>query len=115
MKCSGQVVLFRFPYTDLKIGKLRPALLLKKLPGGYGDWLICMISSQTQQFVPGFDELIDENASDFISSGLKVKSIIRVGRLAVVNEEILVGKIGEIAADRLKRIQSNLASWILSS
>lgn len=26
--------------------KLRPALLLRQLPGQYNNWLICMISSQ---------------------------------------------------------------------
>ena len=51
MKKSGQVVVFRFPQTDLEGGKLRPALLLGKLPGEYDDWLICMISSQTRQYI----------------------------------------------------------------
>ncbi len=45
MKKAGQIVLFRFLQTDLEKGKLRPALLLEKLPGEYDDWLICMISS----------------------------------------------------------------------
>lgn len=40
MKQAGQVVLFRFPQIDLEGGKLRPALLLGKLPGEYDDWLI---------------------------------------------------------------------------
>ena len=46
MKEAGQIIVFRFPQTDLEEGKLRPALLLGKLPGNYDDWLICMISSQ---------------------------------------------------------------------
>jgi mRNA interferase MazF len=46
MKQAGQVVVYRFPQTDLEEGKLRPALLLGKLPGEYDDWLICMVSSQ---------------------------------------------------------------------
>ena len=54
MKAAGQVVVFRFPQADLEEGKLRPALLLGKLPGNYDDWLICMISSQTRQYVEGF-------------------------------------------------------------
>ncbi len=32
MKQAGQIVLFRFPQTDLEEGKLRPALLLGRLP-----------------------------------------------------------------------------------
>lgn len=39
MMLAGQVVLFRFPQTDLEEGKLRPALLLGKLPGEHDDWL----------------------------------------------------------------------------
>src|SRR3972149_5090279 len=94
MKQAGQVVVFRFPQTDLDEGKLRPALLLGKLPGEYDDWLICMISSQTHQYIAGFDELIQESEDDFGESGLKVPSVIRVGRLAVVAGEILLGAIG---------------------
>jgi mRNA interferase MazF len=39
MKQAGQIVLFRFPHTDLEEGKLRPALLLARLPDEYDDWL----------------------------------------------------------------------------
>jgi mRNA interferase MazF len=80
MKIAGQVVVFRFPQTDLEEGKLRPALLLGKLPGEYDDWLICMISSQTRQYISGFDEIINDSDEDFGESGLNVTSVIRVGR-----------------------------------
>lgn len=115
MKQAGQIVLFRFPQTDLDAGKLRPALLLGKLPGGYDDWLICMISSQTHQAVPEFDEIVQEDDSDFTSSGLKVSSVIRTGRLAVVQGEILLGAIGQIAPERLERIKKHLADWLVKS
>jgi hypothetical protein len=35
MKRAGQLVLFNFPQTNLIRGKLRPALLIGKLPGSY--------------------------------------------------------------------------------
>jgi mRNA interferase MazF len=112
MKKAGQVVVFRFPQTDLEEGKLRPALLLGKLPGEYDDWLICMISSQTRQYISGFDEIIKDSDEDFEKSGLKVTSIIRVGRLAVVSGEILLGAIGEISNERLNRVKNNLSNWL---
>ena len=65
MKEAGQVVVFRFPQADLEEGKLRPALLLGKLPGNYDDWLICMISSQAHQHIVGFDEIVQESDVDF--------------------------------------------------
>jgi mRNA interferase MazF len=66
---------------------LRPALVVRKLPGHYQDWLICMISSQLSEEIPGFDEVISPEDVDFNGSGLRVKSLIRTGRLAVVNAE----------------------------
>ena len=112
MKEAGQVVIFRFPQTDLEEGKLRPALLLGKLPGNYDDWLICMISSQAHQYIAGFDEMVQENDSDFGESGLKVTSVIRVGRLAVVSGEILLGAIGQVSSERLSRVKKHLSDWL---
>jgi len=112
MKQAGQVVVYRFPQTDLEDGKLRPALLLGKLPGEYDDWLICMISSQTHQHIAGFDEMVQESDDDFGESGFKVPSVIRVGRLAVVSGEILLGAIGQISSERLGRVKKRLSDWL---
>jgi mRNA interferase MazF len=84
MIAEGQVVLFRFPQTDQTIGKLRPALVIRQLPSFYHDWLICMISSQLDQEIPGFDEIITPKDPDFNQTGLKLPSLIRISRLAVV-------------------------------
>jgi mRNA interferase MazF len=109
---EGQVVLFRFPQTDQQAGKLRPALTIRKLPGKYNDWLICMISSHLVQEVSGFDDIITPDDHDFKASGLKLASLVRIGRLAVVNVEILIGKIGQIDNLRLSRIKQRLSKWI---
>ncbi len=71
-----------------------------------------MISSQTHQFIGGFDEIVNDDDKDFEQSGLKVASVIRVGRLAVVSGEILLGAIGEISSERLSRIKKNLSDWL---
>ncbi len=115
MKEPGQIVLFRFPQTDLEEGKLRPALLLAKLPGEYDDWLICMVSSQIRHYVQNFDEVVRETDADFADSGLKAASVIRLGRLAAVEGSILLGAIGHISPERLRRIKSRLAAWILEA
>jgi len=112
---EGHVVLFRFPQADLKEGKLRPALVIKRLPDEYNDWLICMISSRIYQYNEELDEIITPEDKDFRDSGLKTESVIRVSRLAVVNKDILIGRIGKISSDRLKRIKEKLAKWIIES
>jgi mRNA interferase MazF len=112
---EGDVVLFRFPQTDLKERKLRPALVIRRIPGEYEDWLICMISSRIYQYNEKLDEIIAIKDNDFPDSGLKTESVIRTSRLAVVGKEILVGKIGKISPERLKRIKERLANWIIKS
>jgi len=112
---EGDVVLFRFPQTDLKERKLRPALVIRRIPGEYEDWLICMISSRIYQYNEKLDEIITIKDNDFPDSGLKTESVIRTSRLAVVGKEILAGKIGKISPERLKRIKERLANWIIKS
>ena len=114
MIVEGQVVLFRFPLTDLSEGKLRPALVVRKLPGKFEDWLICMISSQTHQQIEGFDEVITENDGDFEATGLKTESVFRISRVAVVSSSILVGSIGTVSSERLEGIKKRLSEWILN-
>jgi len=115
MISEGQIVLFRFPQTDQQAGKLCPALVVRKLPGRYEDWLISMISSQLNQDIPGFDEIILPSDSDFSESGLKIASLIRIGRIAVVNSDILLGSIGQISDTRLQRIRQKLSDWLQSN
>ncbi len=115
MIAEGQIVLFKFPQTDQTVGKLRPALVLRRLPGQFDDWLICMISSQLHQQTPGLDEVITPDNSDFLKSGLKFPSVIRVCRLAVVNSEIFIGQLGQIDQARLVNLKGKLAKWISGS
>jgi mRNA interferase MazF len=77
MKKAGQVVVIKFPQTDYQGSKLRPALLIAPLPGKYGDWLVCMISSQINQAINNFDEFVYEDSIDFVRSGIKKASVIR--------------------------------------
>jgi mRNA interferase MazF len=112
VKKPGQVVLFKFPQTNLVTGKLRPALLIKQMASRYGDWLTCMISSKTGQEIIDLDDIIEITDGDFIQSGLKSSSVFRVTRLAVISDTLPIGEIGEISAERLAKIKKNLARWI---
>ena len=74
-----------------------------------------MISSQLHKYIENVDEILEPDSEDFRQSGLKIESIIRVTRIAVADENILFGTIGEISKERLNRIRENLANWIKSS
>lgn len=112
MKQPGAIVLFRFPHANLQSGKPRPALLVRKLDGIHQDWLVCMISSQMRHFLSGVDEAMRNSDDDFSQSGLHGESVIRVQRLAVMDEATLLGEIGSVSQARLKRIKLRLAEWL---
>ena len=112
MRRPGQLALVRIPQTNLREGKLRPVLIVRRVPGPFDDWLVCMVSSQLRQQVAGFDELVQQDDADFLASGLKQASVLRIGRLAVVDGRILVGAIGEIGNERLSRVQDRLSQWM---
>ena len=74
-----------------------------------------MISSQRHQKIDDFDEMIENGDHDFKQTGLKSDSVIRISRLAVIEESRLKGSIGSISDQRLNRIKSKIANWIKDS
>ena len=114
MTREGQVALFNFPRTDGSTNTLRPALVVRSLPGPHNDWLVCMISTQLRHEIPELDEVVSNDDPEFGQTGLKATSLIRASRLAVVSESVLQGSIGTISNERLDHIRSRLADWITS-
>lgn len=73
----GDIVLIRFPQSDLKEGKLRPALVIAVSPSRYPDVLLALVSSRLYPITPQFDDIINLSDYDFPNTGLKVPSVIR--------------------------------------
>ncbi|PSF12250.1 PemK family protein [Marinobacter fuscus] len=113
MKRAGQIALMPFPYTNLVNNKKRPVLLLRKLSQNPDDWLVCMVSSQLRQLQPDLDWVLTPEDDEFRESGLKVSSVFRLCRVAVLDGSLLIGKLGAIPDVRLRELQQRLASWII--
>ncbi|MDI1278666.1 type II toxin-antitoxin system PemK/MazF family toxin [Methylobacter sp.] len=112
MKQAGQIVLVSFPFTDLSGAKPRPVLMLRKASIQFDDWLVCMVSSQLQQTDSPLDEILSPDDADFPATGLKVASVLRLSRLAVLDGSLFMGSLGAISDERLQRIRQRLAVWI---
>lgn len=106
----GDVILTRLPQSN-GIWKLRPALVLCTLPR-FNDLLLCGITTQTRHFVEDFDEIIRADDADFVASGLKAESLIRLGFLGTVPRSDVVGTIGSIAPDRKIRLIRKLVEHL---
>ena len=48
------------------------------------------------------------------NSGLKVPSVLRLSRLAVLDGALLLGYIGVISEERLRNVRQRLAKWVAS-
>ena len=95
---EGDIVLAMLPQKDGR-GKYRPAVMLRRMPG-FGDLLVCGISTQLRQQVADFDEIIEPSDADFKTSGLKAPSLIRLGFLVVLPVSSFLGTIGSISGER---------------
>jgi mRNA interferase MazF len=108
---EGDVILTPVAQADGQI-KNRPAVILREMPP-FGDVLVCGISTQLQQEVAGFDEVVSSTDADFTASGLRATSLIRLGFLSVLPVNRIIGTIGSISSSRRQRLLQNLADHLL--
>jgi mRNA interferase MazF len=107
---EGDVVLAALPQAAGP-AKNRPAIVLRAMPP-YGDFLVCGVSTQLRQEVAGFDDPIGPGDPDFLESGLKAPSVIRLGFLAVLPASGLLGAIGAISGDRHEKLLARLSNHL---
>ena len=104
---EGELVLVELPQAT-GTPKRRPALVLRQMPG-YGDYLVCGLSSQLRQYIAGFDELLKPDRTN----GLRVDSVVRLGFLNTVSEAQILGRMGNVPAmlhaDLLQRVADYLS------
>jgi mRNA interferase MazF len=71
-------------------------LVLARVPGPHDDYLVLFISSQLRTAVQGTDVVLDRQHPAFATSGLKVPSVLRIGKLATISNALIVGPLGKI-------------------
>ena len=79
----------------------------------YGDFLVSGVSTQLDKEVKGFDDVISLSDDDFNSSGLRTKSLIRLGFLAVLPSRQIIGTIGSLASTRHRKLLETLSNYLI--
>jgi len=92
----GDIVMLKFPFTDGKHFKRRPALIINDFNDG--DIIVCRITSQIYE--TEFDVYLD-NWSKF---GLKLPSVIRVHKLATLEKDLVEATLGNIDASIKEKV-----------
>jgi mRNA interferase MazF len=97
---KGDIVLIPFPFTDLSGAKNRPALLLINSDD---DITVAFITSQLSWTDKGNIEI--EPSS---SNGLKKTSLIRLSKIMTLSKDLVIGKLGELSEEDIKKINREL-------
>mgnify|MGYP005852773067 CR=1 FL=1 len=99
----GDIVLLKFPFTDGKTYKRRPALIINDFDDG--DIVVCRITSQI------YKTKNDIFINDWENSGLKLPSVIRIHKIATLEKdmvEIIMGQVDKISKNKIRTIISKL-------
>lgn len=97
---KGDIILIKFPFTDLSGGKLRPAVILVETEE---DITVCFITTQTQ-WQESTDSLLVPNESN----RLKKNSLIRTSKIATLDKSLSKGRIGRLTDSELFSLNKNL-------
>lgn len=101
----GDIVLVRFPFTDLSGSKRRPALVLAT----YSPDVIVAFVSSVLPTVPGLSEIVLQPAApSFTATGLKVGSVIRLTKLATLEQSLITRLLGHLNQDLLRAVDDAL-------
>ena len=108
----GDIALAILPQAD-GIEKVRPVLLLGRLPG-YGDWLVVGISSQVEKAIASWDVELDPFLPEHHATGLKSRSIVRLGFVATLPSSRIRGLIGAMPTTTLDLVLRRLSDFLLA-
>ena len=101
----GDIVLLKFPFTDGKSFKKRPALIINDYDDG--DIIVCRITSQI------YDTKNDYYLDNWSAAGLKLPSVVRVHKIATLDKSLVetrMGKLDKISKKSITQIIKNLTA-----
>jgi mRNA interferase MazF len=104
--CSkDDVVLVRYPFSDLSGSKVRPAIVASA-PHASRDVFIVPLTSKTLRLLAGEFVLDDSRAA-----GLNVSSAIKRG-LYTLRQDLIMKTVGRLSGGDAKKLESSLRDWL---
>lgn len=99
----GDVVVVRFPFSDLSSHKNRPSLVLAEAE--FGNFILCQITSNPY----GSKRAVTLPSSAFKNGQLPLKSYIRPDKLFTTDPQIIQKKIGELKPSKMREVGKSLS------
>lgn len=102
----NEIVLVRFPFSDLTNFKIRPAAVANA-PYPSKDLLLVSLTSKTSKLLPGEFLL-----SDWKMAGLNVASSVKRG-VFTIHEKLILQSIGKLADQYVRTLDKSLREWLV--
>lgn len=97
---KGDIILIPFPFTDLSGNKNRPALILFDSDD---DVTVCFITTRLK-----WQSEFDIPVQPTLLNGIKKPSLIRLSKIATIDKELILGKLGVLDDDYVESLNNNL-------
>ncbi|HEY9768436.1 MAG TPA: type II toxin-antitoxin system PemK/MazF family toxin [Coleofasciculaceae cyanobacterium] len=102
---KNNVILVRYPFSDLSNSKIRPAIIVNvKHPSQ--DVLIVPLTSKTNSLLPGEFVLADWQAA-----GLNVSSALKRG-IYTIEKNLIIKIIGKLQKSDAQKLDKSLKGWL---
>ena len=101
---KGDIILIPFPFTDLTGQKNRPALVLITTNT---DITVAFITSQIK-----WQDEHDLQLEPSAENGLKTISLVRLSKLATLDNELVIGKLGNLHKPNIQKLNKNLVKLL---
>ncbi len=102
----GDLVVVKFPFSDLSGAKLRPGLVVGKAERG--DYILCQLTSQSYN-----DDGIEIDPRKDVTEGkLRGTSYARPLKLFTANERVIKGVIGRLSSEKFESIVGKIVTAI---
>ena len=103
---KGDIILIKFPFTDVANFKVRPALVIRD----QNDEDITVLPISTTINLKRHDLIIKNNF--YKKNPLPVKSAIRIGKIGTLHGKLVIKKVSELTNEFTKQVQLALFDYL---
>ncbi|MEP0894098.1 MULTISPECIES: type II toxin-antitoxin system PemK/MazF family toxin [Leptolyngbya] len=89
--------MIEFPYDDLSASKIRPAYCLTDPIGENRHLIFALITSRIPAMLLDSDLVLDLSHPDFVMSGLRKPSTLRLNHLITLRRSMVQRRLGELS------------------
>ncbi len=102
---ENEVVLIRYPFSDLSNTKIRPAVVVNA-PHISRDLFLVALTSKTSSLLPGEFVL-----NDWSAAGLNVKTSVKRG-IFTVHDRLVLKSVGSLSTVDSTELERSLRHWL---